>query len=297
MLDVGDYKAFLRSEAHGRLRIIVGDWYRDRYGETTDNEEEGAFISMILVHGTPFLMRVPHIFKQPAEEPNMVWMGFPASVQEEEDPVGWVQRRGVVEGLSNQEMRALQTDAFATANLIRSIGFDIRLLEHDDDSRIAELARSVRADLQSSARNLCARKDAELRSAGWDVSQATEKALKVLIRRKGERPRRSHNLAELARRIEELGGGDIDREILALIPSGSDATKLRYGGALSLSEAVDAYVAALSIIRDVLFEAKPDTKFNFREGRLKLQRPPWFEFDTEEFSNELRRSKQSDADC
>lgn len=287
MLEVGDEEAFLLSEAHGRLRIIVADWYRDRYGGIMDNEEEAAFMSMILVHGTPFPMRVPHVFKKPAEEPNVVWIGFPASVQQEEDPVRWIQGKGVVDGLSDEEMGVVRTEALARANLIRSIGYDIRSLEHDANRRIAKLAGSVRADLQSSARNLCERKEAGVRSAAWDVSQATEKAFKVLIRRKGERPPRSHDLSELAEVIETLGGGDIDRQLLALIPSGSDATNLRYGGELSLSEAVDSYVASLSIIRDVVFEAKPDLKFSFREGRLKLRRPPWFEFDTERFSKEL----------
>ena len=54
MLDVPDPKAFLLSEAHGRILIIIGDWYRDRYGGAVDDDD--TFVSMILVHGTPFPM-------------------------------------------------------------------------------------------------------------------------------------------------------------------------------------------------------------------------------------------------
>ena len=288
MLEVSDYKAFLVSEAHGRILIIIGDWYRDRYGEVADHDEDGVFVSMLLIHGTPFAMLVPRVFKTSADEPNMVWFGFPASVQAEEAPVSWIQSSGVVGGLSSEELNVVRKEALETANLIRSIGFDVRSLEHEDDESIAELAGSVRVDLQSSARNLCERTEAGLRSAAWNASQATEKALKLLIRRKGQTPPQTHDLSLLADRAESLGTEVIDRSQLALIPSGSDATDIRYGGNMTLSEATDAYAAALSIIRQVVFEAKPVTQYNVREARLKLQRPPWFDFDTAAFSRKLR---------
>ena len=288
MLQVSDYKTFLLSEAHGRFLIIIEDWYRDRYGDAVDDDEDGSFVSMVLVHGTPFAMRVPKDFKTSTDEPNMVWIGFPASVQAEEDPLGWIQSRGVVGGLSSEEMDVVRKAALDTANLARSIGFDVRSLEHEENLSIVELAGSVRADLQSSARNLCERNEAGLRSTAWDASQATEKALKLFVRRKGQTPRPIHILSELADRAESLGGEAIDRVKLALIPSGPDATNIRYGGDMTLSKAVDAYGAALSIIRQVVFEAKPDTKYNVREARFKIQRPPWFDFDTSAISAKLR---------
>ena len=102
-----------------------------------------------------------------------------------------------------------------TANLVRSIGFDVQSLEYEENLSTAELAGSVRADLQSSARNLCARNEAGLRSAAWDASQATEKALKLRIRRKGKTPAYIHVLSILADRAESLGAKAIDRVKLA----------------------------------------------------------------------------------
>ena len=288
MLEVSDYKAFLLSEAHGRILIVIENWYRGRYGDAVDDDEDGVFVSMLLVRGTPFAMRVPKDFKTSTDEPNMVWIGFPASVQAEEDPLSWIQSRGVIRRLSSEELDVFRRAALETANLVRSIGFDVRSLEHEKNFSIAELAGSVRADLQSSARNLCERNEAGLRSAAWDASQATEKALKLLIRRRGQTPPHTHELSELADRAESLGAEAIDRVKLALIPSGRDATAMRYGGDMTLSKAVDAYGAALSIIRQVVFEAKPDTKYNVREARFKIRRPPWFDFGTSAFSKKLR---------
>ena len=286
MLEVSDYKAFLLSEVHGRILIVIGDWYCDRYGEAVDDDD--AFVSMLLVHGTPFAMRVPKGFKMSADEPNMVWIGFPASVQAEEDPLRWIQRKGVIGGLPSDKLDDVRKAALDTASLVRSIGFDVRSLEHEQDLSIAELAGSVRADLQSSARSICEQSEAGLRSASWDASQATEKALKLLMRRKGSTPPHTHELSQLADQAESLGAQAIDRVTLGLILSGRKATGIRYGGDMTLSKAANAYGAALSIIQQVVFEAKPDGKYNIREARFKIQRPPWFNFDTLAFSKRLR---------
>lgn len=287
MLEVSDYKAFLHSDVHGKLRVIIEDWYRDHYGDAVDDDGDNFFVSMLLVHGTPFAMLVPKRFRIFADEANMIWIGWPASVQTEEDPLSWVDNRGVIERLSREDLEDARKAALETANLVRSIGFDLRDLEHDENMRIAELAESIRADIQSSARNLCERNDAGLRSAAWNASQATEKALKILIWRKGQEPPYIHVLSELAVRAESLGAEAIDRGKLALIPSGRDATNIRYGGEITLSKAADAYGSALMLIRQVVFEAKPDTEFNVREARFKFLRPPWFDFDTNLFKEKL----------
>ena len=286
ILEVSDYEAFFVSTEYGRFLIIIGDWYRDRYGDAVSADEDRGFMSMLLVHGTPFAMRVPMKFKTSADEPNTI--RFPASVQAEEDPLSWIQHGDVVGGLRSDELDVVGKAALETAGLVRSIGFDVRSLEHDENLSIAELAGSVRADLQSSARHLCARAEAGLRSAMWDASQATEKALKLLIWRKGKTPPKIHDLPVLADQAEKLGAEAIDRVKLALIPSGPDATGIRYGGDPTLSEAVDGYNAALSIIRQVVFEAQADTKHNMRDGRITIKRPPWFDFDTKAFREELR---------
>jgi hypothetical protein len=288
MLEVSDDKAFLLSEAHGRLMIIIGDWYRKRYGDEVDDDEDSVFVSMLLVHRTPFAMRVPKVFTKSANEANMVWIGFPASVQVEEDPLSWIQNKDVVEGLTREELAVVRKAALETANLVRSIGFDVGSLEQDEESSIAKLAGSVHADLESSAQNLCGRSEARLRSAAWDAAQATEKALKLLIWRKGQAPHYTHDLFALAEQAESLGAGAIDRKKLALIPSGSNATGIRYSGNMKLSKAVEAYRAALSIIRQVISEANPKTDYNVREARFKIRRPPWFNFDTCGFSKKLR---------
>ena len=287
MLEVSDYRAFMLSEAHGRFLVILTDWYRRRYGDAVEHDVAG-FVAAVLVHGTPFVMRVPRHFSTTDDDPSCAWVGFPAAVQTEENPLDWIQQRGVVAGLSGRELEDVQRTALGTANRVRSIGFDVGLLESEENTTVAGLGRSVRADLQACARSLCERDDASLRSSAWLASQATEKALKVFVARKGGKPPHTHDLLELATLAEDLGARPIDRARLALVPSGKKASDIRYGGDMALSTAADTYGAALSIVEQVVFDAKPDQKFDVRRARFKIKRPPWFDFDTEAFSEGLR---------
>ena len=289
MIEVSDLETFLISEVHGKIRIIINDWYSKRYGKTPE-EDKDAFFPALLIHGTPFILRIPKSFKIAADEPNKIWVGCPASVQKEEDPLNWIQNKGVVDGLSVDDLNTVRKEALEIANLTRSIDFDTRSLKQDPDSNIAQLAGSVRTDIQSSARNLCGRDEAALRSSAWDASQATEKAIKILIWRYGKTsPPCSHKLPSLAQKAECLGAQTINRDHLKRIPSGKEATSIRYGGEITLIRATDAYRAALSIIRQITFEAKPDSKYNIREARFKVKLPPWFNFDTRAFRQKLRQ--------
>ena len=286
MLKVSDWKRFIFSKAHGRIRFIIDDWYRKRYGEKLE-EDEDVFPSALLIHETPFILRVPKVFKMAADEPNTIWIGYPASVQKKEEPLNWIRNKGVVGGLSVDECDSVRKVALETANLVRSIDFDTRSLERDPDSIIAQLASSVRTDIQNSASNLCKRNEDALRSAAWNASQATEKAMKILIRRYGQTPPHHHELLSLAQQAENLGAQTVDLTLLNRIPSGKKATSLRYGGEITLTTAFGAYDAALSIIRQTTFEAKPKSKYNIREARFLIKRPPWFNFDTHEFRRKL----------
>lgn len=295
MLEVPDWEAFLVSEAHGRFHIIIETWFRERYGNAVESDTEDSFGSLVTVHGTPFAMNVPKSFKMAAEEDNMVWIAFPASVQKEEDPLGWIADQSVLSGLTPYETEEVRASATEIANSIRSIGYDRRSLEYDPDADIRDLAGAVATDLQASARHLCERSAAGLRASAWDISQATEKTFKLLIHRTGQTPPFTHDLQKLADRVKALSAVTINRTELDKIPSSNAATGMRYGGEITLADAMAAYRAALPIIRDLLFEAKPDTKVNAREARFKIQRPPWFDFDTQAFSDQIRSGKSKAA--
>lgn len=279
VLEVSDRTAFRRSPVYSVFLNIITDWYKERYGEAMKDDEVGI-VAAILLHGTPFLMKVPRVFKTTDElDSSCLWIGVPAVVQREEKPLDWILQQDVVEGLSSPELQDAQRLALDTAKLVRSIGFDIAFLEWESSTNIVALARSVRADLQGSARSLCERDNASLRSSAWLSSQATEKAFKLYVAGKGEVPPHNHDLFALAMRIEKLGARPINRKDLLLIPSGKQASEIRYGGETTVSVTYEAYMAALSVVSQVLFDAKPEKKIDVRNARLKMKLPPSPDFD------------------
>lgn len=292
MLTISDYRAFLESDAHGKFLIIIQDWYRNRYGESMDDDEDYT-IGMILIHGTPFQIRIPHNFRIRGEG-NTQWIGFPASVQSEENPLDWISSGPNLKSISDDEKRQLNELATDISNNLRSIHFDIRSLQSNCSETIAELAASSLSNIEGAAKYLCRRSSADLRHAGWEISQAVEKALKFYIWRKGQTPKFTHDLSRLADTAERLGPLKLDRNQVDLILSGSKATDIRYHGEYPLEIAAAAYQAGLAIIQILAYDSRPEAKYNVREARFQIQTPPWFNFDGQEFRNSLSKSEVKD---
>ncbi len=291
----GDYEAFLLSDVHGRLRVIVSNWYRARYAAAVDTES-ACYETLIVIHGSPFLLLVPHTFSMPGEEKGTHWFAVPASVQDEEDPLDWISGGPTILQLSGTERSDLEAQTRKIGSSVRSIAYDLNSISSDAQSINRDLSASIIADLQTAARGLCGRDAGQLRNAGWNISQAVEKSLKLFIRRNGRTPKNTHDLESLAVRAEQCGLDTIDRALLSRIPSGSTATTMRYEGTYSLTDGLEAYFAAMEIMEPLAYAMREKKKYNVREARFLLKRPPWFEFDTEAFSAILQTSDVETTD-
>ena len=289
MLTTSDYKAFLESDVHGKFLVIIQDWYRGRYGDAMDDDESYT-IGMVMVHGTPFQIRVPHTFRMPSEN-NTQWIGFPASVQPEENPLEWIHNGPNLKILSDSEKHLLQKQAAKIANDLRSIRFDIGSLQCKVTHEVAELTASTLSNIESAAKYFCKRSPADLRHAGWEISQATEKAFKFYILQKGQTAKFTHDLHLLTDTAEKLGSLKFDKALVNLIPSGSDATNIRYHGEYNLETACSAYMACLVLIQQLAYDIRPESEYNVRNLRIQIKTPSWFEFDRELFRKSLADSK------
>lgn len=292
MLEVSDWEAFFVSPAHGQFHVLISEWYQERYGDAV-SEDHSDFLCHAVIHGTPFPMVVPHLFRLPDKDPGLQWIGFPASVQPEENCLDWIQGGPKLSSLSSEDHALLSSKTQERADQIRSTAFDLRALMNVEDAKIIRLAASVRSNLESASRYLCKRSDADLRHAASEVSQAVEKAFKLFLRRKGIEPPRTHDLRKLADLAEENGLPHIGNASLASIPSGSDAASIRYEGVMELKDVIEAYDAGLAVISQTVEACTPDHKFNIRQARFQIKKPPWFEFDRDEFLSSLKGEDRS----
>lgn len=293
MVKVNDFKEFLVSEDYARFVALVDDWYRERYGAAI-NDGKRTFPSLVVVYGTAFPLHVPLTFSKPGDEEGTVWVGSPASVQDEEDPLSWIVNGPNVDKMTSPERDKLARQASNTASSIRSINFNLKTIQSDTKKMHRDLASAVTANLRAAAPELCSQEQGLLRNAGWELSQATEKALKLYIRRNGGSPKNTHVLSDLADDAGQCGTIKLDRRALALIPSGNQAVNLRYGGNYTIEEGLKAYRSSLEIIEKLAFAIQTKGKYNVREARFLLKKPPWFTYDTRSF---LKALKDADKDC
>ncbi|WP_417484916.1 HEPN domain-containing protein [Maricaulis salignorans] len=277
--------AFMASAVRGRILVIIDEWFRAKY-DLESEQRAKVFEATILLHGSPHPFRVPTEFSKPGDEPGTSWMSFPASVQSEETPTDWIV--GSVSRVSHEVFKELQVESMATANAVRSISFSMKMISNGGRSEYHQTVEAVLADLQTAARELCSHDAAQTRNAAWHVSQATEKCLKLFSMTKGVSPPNSHDLKALARLCEENGAQAVDLDVLSTIPSGKEATDLRYSGEYSVASALTAYRSALLLIEVIAAQSMPKLEIDARNLRLLLK-PPWFDFDISEFLKFLRQ--------
>ncbi len=256
MFQVDDWSSFWVSEAYARIMAVVDNWYHVRYGSAFKGETNN-FHSLVVIYNFPFPLHVPLTFSIPGEEKGTVWVGFPASVQKEENPLEspvWISQGPNIDG-PDVDRDELLLQATKNASSIRSINFDLRTLKSDTDEASRDLAKSILVDLRNAAQNLCGREEGQLRNAGWDLCQTVEKVMKLYIRRNGDAPEQTHKLPDLAAHAENFGV-EIDRETLNRIPSGKQAVNLRYAGIYPIQDGLTAYCSALEIITELAFSVQ-----------------------------------------
>lgn len=286
-----DIGTLIITEAYARIVGLIDDWYRERYG-AADKLDKDIFASLIFLFDTPFAFDVPLTFTKLGDEKGSAWFAWPAQVQPEENPLDWIINGPNLAELAESARLKLADFATKRANTLRAINFDLRTVAHGPHHEQAELARMIVADLKTAATALRSSEP----SAGWNISQATEKALKLYIRVKGGTPKNIHILSDLADHADHadsLGSHRIDRSCFDKIPSGTQAVGLRYGGTFSWMQGEAAYAAALDIIERLAAEVEIKTEYNVRNARFLLK-PPWFGFDTEAFLKKVKSGEQPD---
>ena len=291
MLQIVDWEEFLVSEDYARVMALVDDWYRKRYGSAFETERDD-FHSLIIIHDKPFPLYVPLTFSISGDEEGTAWVGRPASVQKEENPLKWVMHGPNINTLSHSQRNKLLAQATENSNFIRSINFDLRTLYSGSNEACRDLAEAVLADLQNAAQNLCKRQNGALRNAGWELCQAVEKVLKIYIHRHGNTPAKHHKLFDLAQDAENLGTLKINKLALKYIPSGSLAANLRYGGEYKIENGLKAYHSALKIIKEIALAVQIKTDYNIREARF-LIKSPWISYDTKTFLETIKTKSEN----
>lgn len=196
------------------LSDFVTTWFRDRYGVRAQRETPHVGRYLTLLRHDPHLIRFPLVFGRI-----------------EVDVLDYVQdlTPSLRLSLSEKECDSIYEDFNAGIEAWREIGHFPAIPEGDLDAAIDHLLKFPRNHGLSK----------------WASLQAAEKALKTLIRKRGQTPPKVHNLSRLASQATSLGLPEIPSALLADIQC---SASVRYDEPVSLEEAVRAHHASVQMI-------------------------------------------------
>lgn len=266
-----DKSEYLSSEWFRSMLKPIHRWYRRKYGAALEAETEKLH-AVVCMFGDYFLVSVPTAIRQDNDD-GTYWITFPVEVDDDEDPRQWVQKCPNLDSAGNRDHEDYLNDIRWMCSSVRKIHARILYVEHPDEVA-RQLAKSVVAHLSSAARSIVRNTKDPVGLAVWDVHQAVEKSIKLLVRHQGKQYARTHDLVALAASVD----GGCDEYALAVLrafPSGNRAIEMRMGeGApVTAAEAYGHYLAAIDFL--VSFASRLPRKFGVEGARFQLRRLPW----------------------
>ncbi len=246
-------------------------WYYGKYGAALDAQTE-SLLAAVRMFGDYFLVSVPTAIRRENDD-GTYWVTFPVEVDDDEDPRQWVQKCPNLESARNREHDDYLAEVRQMCSAVRKIHSRVLYVQHPDDVT-GQLAKSVVAHLSSAARSIAQHTKTPSGLAVWDVHQAVEKSIKLVVRHQGNRYAHTHDLVTLAASVD----GGCDRNSLGALGdllSTKRVIEMRMGEGPSVSaaEAYGYYLAAIDFL--VGFTPRIPRNFGVEGARFQLRRLPW----------------------
>lgn len=272
----GDFKVYVHSEWFKVIYARTVAWYRGRYGPAMESEGGATVGGVVLVLGTPFLIRVPLVTKRSGVPGETIWVCFPEQVEEGEDVLAWIEQGPNIMGLPRGDGMKARRLAEEVATNLRAIQMRIGAIDTAGGS-VEAFRDAVMPYLDRAATQVVQARPETLKHAHWDLQMACETAFKMLAeQRSGSHPR-SHDLYHL---LDQLPGDKpFARQKLSMIPHWEKMAEWRYGRGphVGIAETFSRYRATLRIVR-ALAEAA-DCVISLGGARIEIGPVPYLHRD------------------
>lgn len=253
----------------------VEEWYRDHYGPTLMRGKDSMATGVVLVRGVPVEVRIP-LTRRTVETPGeTLWLHFPVTIEDGENPENWLVSSPPIEKLDRWERTKLATKLATVGTGLRRIRINLMGIKPSDET-VNGFLEGILSEFESAAGNIL-RKDAGARgTALWSLQMAVEKTLKAFAQHKIGSFRQSHDLFVLYDDVKDQGIV-AQRALLKKMPRESQVMSDRYGlgGTPAIAEVMSAYDAALELVSQVSQSFGRDIYVG--GARFLLKKPPWLE--------------------
>lgn len=265
---------YLSQDWFAGLYHATEEWYTSRYGSKAKELYEASSIGLLLIHHTPYQLKIPLTTIEIEEPGKSAWVGTPGSVGPDEQVLRWVVDPPSLSKISADELESLKAEIRRLGGLHRSIWINLSTasLPEAADRR---MATDIEGHISDAVMGICSLEAPRLSKSIWELFFAVEKSLKLNLRQRGRGAPRTHNLVRLYRELDHLGMAPIGADDLAVLPSEREAVKHRYSEVPppTVGRAAQVYGGALSTVERC--SAALGREVEIKGAKFLVARAPW----------------------
>jgi HEPN domain-containing protein len=255
----------------------IESWYRQRYGAAFEKSPPRTGSGLVLIWGTPFGLKVPVTVVRPGTPGRTVWVSFPDSVLDTEDPASWVVSPPNLGAMSDSDLEKFTAECKEISSLLRSIMAKLMGIQLSNPV-VQGFLNGVRFHVEVAAEHIIReRHEGVAPRAYWEIQMACECAYKALLQQKSGSFIQTHDLFLLHDKAEPYGLA-IKRDILKKLPRWKDMIELRYGQTVdpAITGFYEAYRIMLRVVDAVL---APIVTLGLGKASLEIAKAPWLPED------------------
>ena len=249
----------------------IDSWYRTRYGDAIESFPS-TVKGFVLIWGTPFTLEVPTTVTTPGTPGKTVWLSFPDSVLDTENPTNWLIAPPNLNAMSASDLEKVTADCKEISSLLRSIMASLMGVLRSDPI-VQGFLNGVQLHMEVAAEHAVrSRHEGATPRAYWEIQIACECAYKALLQMKTGSYRATHDLFVLHDQAEPYGV-TVKRDLLKNLPRWEEMVDLRYG---QVDPTITAfYKAYRTMLRLVEAALAPMVILGLGKASFEIAKAPW----------------------
>lgn len=263
---------YLEKEWFRIIYQLINNWYIERYANAINSTNDHSAIGIVLIHNTPFQLKIPLFVNQEKKGEDCRWICMPISILNNENVINWIQNKPNMDKIEGDELILLTKTISNIAESIRSIHINLKC--NYQTSETINLAASIPVHLDKAALDILSLESNRISNSYWETHLALEKSLKLVILQNGLKNKKTHNLKELCEIANSIEGKNIDPDNISLFLSDKESIQQRYWGKVfTIKEAITNYYNAAKVVSTITRQLK--RPFDLKNIRLLIKQPNW----------------------
>lgn len=250
---------------------VFMQWFHEKYGELVRPPHQKTATGIITSYAQPLKVDIP-LTTSEATDKGTAWLRFPDKLGDSENMESFFDKKVPLNILNEEQYSKLSDEVSELVSTIRTI--NINLMTVDGlDADTSNMMGGIWSHFEKAVDDIISFRPERISVGCWELHLAMEKTFKVLIKQKTSKKAFGHNLIKLYKEIESFCP-EIDRSLLASLPTDKDAIQLRYAEqSRDFQDVLVFYKKALKIVYSLT--NKLERKYKLNNAGFEFKQAPW----------------------